>query len=130
MKLYHRTTRVAAEAILAGGFKDGTGTYMTTREWTGVWLSARPLDFADGIPNDWVAILEIKLPARVVRAYEFEGKTAEGSDRWPSNLDSLSLDLFVNDARAFRWSGPDREFLVPAAIVNAAGRPSLTLDED
>ena len=100
MRLYHRTTRARAEAILGGGFNDATDTYMTGREWTGVWLSNTPLSFADGIPDTWVAILELDLPAETVAPFEW--------------IDRKSAS---------------REFLVPARIVNAAGRPALTHDE-
>jgi hypothetical protein len=31
---YHRRTAKAARAILAGGFKDGSGWFMTDRLWT------------------------------------------------------------------------------------------------
>jgi len=34
MKLYHRTCRMAADVIVADGFRDATGTYMTTNEDT------------------------------------------------------------------------------------------------
>jgi len=44
---------------------------MTDRGFTGLWLSAgRPLDFADGIPPTWTAILELELPAKKVKTYE------------------------------------------------------------
>jgi hypothetical protein len=100
MRLYHRTTLAAADAILADGFRDGAGAYMTTHRHRGVWLSDSPLDFADGIPSDWTAILEIDLDAEVATPYEW-----------------------------IEPQGGRREFLVPASLVNAAGRPLLTVDD-
>ena len=47
MKVYHSTTLKNAENILTDGFKDSTGTYLTTVEWTGVWVSNRPMDESD-----------------------------------------------------------------------------------
>jgi hypothetical protein len=46
--LFHVTTRANAERILATGFMDATGDYMTGEEHTGVWLSNRPLDCNEG----------------------------------------------------------------------------------
>lgn len=42
MVLYHKTTVEAAAGILREGFRDGTGTYLTTEQHCGVWLSDRP----------------------------------------------------------------------------------------
>jgi hypothetical protein len=50
MRVFHRTA--SPEAILASGFQDATGRYMTDREWTGVWLSDRPLNFDEGAKGD------------------------------------------------------------------------------
>ena len=41
MKLYHRTA--CPQQILDGGFRDATGTYLTSEEWTGVWFWIAPL---------------------------------------------------------------------------------------
>src|SRR5436305_11586284 len=72
MKLFHRTYH--AKAILAGGFKDGRGTYMTGIEHTGVWLSDVPLDINEGARGDTVLVLD--MPEEVVAEYEWveEGK--------------------------------------------------------
>jgi hypothetical protein len=39
ISLFHGTTKAAAEKKLAEGFRDGTGTYMTSIEITGTWFS-------------------------------------------------------------------------------------------
>ncbi len=72
MKVYHRT--FAASAILANGFRDGKGTYLTDRTWVGVWLSNIPLGDDEGATGDTILVLEI--PARIFRCYEWveEGK--------------------------------------------------------
>ena len=44
LSIYHRTTQEAAKAILAGGFLDREGFYMTDQVLKGVWVSNTPLD--------------------------------------------------------------------------------------
>jgi hypothetical protein len=62
------------EAIIAGGFKDARDTYMTDREWTGVWLADRPLGLMEGAKGE--AVLMLQIPADVFNKYEWveEGK--------------------------------------------------------
>ncbi len=86
MKLYHRTP--AGHAILADGFRDGHGHYMTANVYEGVWLSDVTLGADDGAPGDDLLVVEI--PEEVVAEYEWV------------------------DERG----GPYREFLVPAEVVN------------
>ena len=57
---FHRTTVEAAEAIQRGGFRDGTGRYMTAEVHCGVWLSDRPLDVNEGADGD--VLLSVTLP--------------------------------------------------------------------
>jgi len=93
MRTYHRTFQ--ADAILRDGFKDSTGTYLTDREHTGVWLSDRPLDINEGADGD--RLLSIDIPEEVFRKWE----------------------------EAWEESGkPYREALIPAQIVNSYGPPS------
>jgi len=89
VKLYHSTTRVAADAILALGFRDATRSYLTDREWTGVWLSDRPFDETQGARSE--ALLEVQAP------------------------DDAELTPFewVEEGKGYR------EFLMPASMVNA-----------
>jgi hypothetical protein len=44
LTVFHRTTKDAAAKILQDGFRNTTGRYLTDREWSGVWVSDRPLD--------------------------------------------------------------------------------------
>src|SRR6266404_740488 len=67
MSVYHRTD--AANEILRDGFKDGTGTYLTRQEFTGVWVSNVPLDINEGADGDY--LLEVRIPARVFDKYEW-----------------------------------------------------------
>jgi hypothetical protein len=74
--LYHRTRAATAANILAEGFRDGTGKYLTDQQWSGVWLSNEPLDENEGAVGD--TLLEVKLRGtwEVLSAYEWieEGK--------------------------------------------------------
>jgi hypothetical protein len=90
MRLYHTTTIPSGEAILADGFRDAVGHYLTANLYTGVWLCDRPLTQADGMwAEDDLSVLTLEIPEEVVEPFEWveEGK-------------------------------PYREFLVPAATVN------------
>jgi hypothetical protein len=40
MRLFHRTS--GGQQIMQGGFRDGRGTYLTSKVWDGVWLSDVP----------------------------------------------------------------------------------------
>jgi hypothetical protein len=42
--LFHVTNAESAKAILRDGFRDSPGRYLTDHEFSGVWLSDRPLD--------------------------------------------------------------------------------------
>jgi len=89
MKLYHGTTTAAQQAILLAGFQDGSGSYMTDREHSGVWLSNRLLDENEGVCSE--ALLIVEIDAGLVEPYEWVNEPPMGY----------------------------REFLVPAAILNA-----------
>ncbi len=94
MILYHRTTARRAAAILRKGFRDGKGRYLTNRLWTGVWLSNVPLDAIEGADGVTLLSINLAIPARELREkYEW---IEEGK--------------------------PYREFLIPAAIVNARAK--------
>jgi len=70
MRLYHRTTRQAARRILAEGFRDGQGRYMTAQIHRGVWGADQILDANEGARGD--TILVIGIPLRRIRAYEWK----------------------------------------------------------
>src|SRR5262249_62123442 len=55
------TTEAAGEQVLRSGFRDHTARYLTEREWTGVWVSDRPLDNTEGASGmDWAAATQKK----------------------------------------------------------------------
>lgn len=62
------------------GFRDGRGTYLTSREWEGVWLSDVPLDPTEGANGEDVLVIE--MPDNVVEEYEGveEGKTCTAGE--------------------------------------------------
>lgn len=86
---FHRTNRPAADAILAGGFRNTSGDYMTGETHTGVWLSDAPLDCSEGADGDVLLLIVMALSEAEQDHYEWveEGK-------------------------------PYREWLFPAALIN------------
>ncbi len=60
MRLYHATSKDAASSILKHGFKNSMGNSLANVQWTGVWLSDKPLDVEDGLrADDALLIVEI-----------------------------------------------------------------------
>ena len=74
MKLYHSTTRENADAILAFGFRDATDYYMTAHQWTGVWLSDRPLNENEGALTGALLSLDIDEAELVPYEWVEDGK--------------------------------------------------------
>ena len=69
LTVFHRTTKDAAAKILQGGFRDITGRYLTDREWSGVWVSDRPLDNSEGASGE--ALLQIDIAEDLLTAFEW-----------------------------------------------------------
>lgn len=101
MRLYHRTTCESAEAILATCFQDATGTYMTDRDWAGVWLADRPLGPNEGVYGTVLLRVYLALPEDELAHYEW----VEAGTHY-------------------------REFLIPAARINAHAIVHKVDDED
>jgi hypothetical protein len=81
MKLFHSTSAAAAEAILANGFKDDVGNYLTLREWKeGVWLSDRQRDANEGAIAE--ALLIVEIDGRLIRSYEWVEDGDKGYRDW------------------------------------------------
>jgi hypothetical protein len=88
MLCYHRTTRAAADAILAEGFRDATGNFLTADEHTGVWVSDVPVGSGEGASG--VVLLAVEVDESIFGAHEWAGED---------------------------WK-PYREALIPAAVLN------------
>lgn len=86
---YHRTTAETAHSIMKSGFMNSAGYFQSNRTWTGVWLSARPLDTHDDDEGNALLMVKLDIPERQLARWEW---TAEGR--------------------------PYREWLVPAEVVN------------
>ena len=74
MRFFHVTGNKNAEAILKVGFRDGTNTYLTDREWSGVWISDKP--FNDAHLSDGITLFAIEIPEDAISELEWpeEGK--------------------------------------------------------
>ena len=102
MRFFHRTTEDSAGSILSEGFRDTTDAYMTRKFHTGVWLSNEPLDANEGATGETLLQVDLDLP-----------EEALGDLEWVSEP-------------ATRY----REWLIPAAIINAHGMVSLVNEEE
>ena len=60
MRIFHRTVKTAADAIMSEGFKDNEEKYLSDFSWRGVWVSDRPLR---GDPARQNADLPLEVPA-------------------------------------------------------------------
>jgi hypothetical protein len=69
MKLFHPTMHAAE--ILHDGFGENTGTYVTERDHSGVWLFDKPVDKTMGGGKEAV-ILELEIPEPVVLPFEVD----------------------------------------------------------
>ena len=79
LTVFHRTTKDAAAKILQGGFRDITGRYLTDREWSGVWVSDRPLDNSEGASGE--ALLQIDIAEDLLTAFEWVEEMAGTGSR-------------------------------------------------
>jgi hypothetical protein len=101
----------AGEDIIANGFRDGTGTYLTGDIYGGVWLSDVPLTADYGISalgNDGDVILRVTLPCTLEDLAGYE---------WIEEL----TDPDTGEV----WTRRDREWLVLAEMIGAKMRKSV-----
>ena len=80
--------------------RDGHGRYMTDREFSGVWFSDRPLDSNEVAWGN--ALLRVEIAGTESKISDFE---------------------WIEKGKAYR------EWLIPAAFVNALAEVSLTESE-
>jgi hypothetical protein len=75
MDLYHQTSRAAAESIIASGFRNGTGYYLTARKHSGVWLTD-DLDPFQGTMGDTTLRVSLDVDDTALTRFEWieEGK--------------------------------------------------------
>jgi hypothetical protein len=92
MIVFHTTTAKAAKQILKDGFRDRTGTYGTESEWSGVWVSDRPLDQNEGTSGATVLRIDLSITEDEMAQYEW-----------------------VQEGLTYR------EWLVPADLLNSRG---------
>lgn len=67
MLLYHRTEH--GGAILADGFRDAEGYYMTAHLFRGVWVADWPLDCNEGAKGDDLLVADV--PECLVAEFEW-----------------------------------------------------------
>ena len=102
MRLFHIASKANAEAILKDGFRDVMGYHHADQEWTGVWVSSKPLDWSQRqYLDDAHTLFAIEIPEDVISEFEW-----------------------VEEAKTIR------EWLVPAALLNSYGLPVVTDDND
>jgi hypothetical protein len=72
--IYHRTRADIAKSIVATGFQDGHGYFMTNIHHGGVWFSDRPLDSNEGAFRD--TLICVRVDEREIERFEWieEGK--------------------------------------------------------
>ena len=98
-KFFHRTDN--ANAILASGFKDGTGNYLTTSEYSGGWLSNVPLDANEGTFGETLLLVELEISEEELSQYEW-----------------------IEEGKGYR------EWLIPAALINTKGKVRIVEEPD
>jgi hypothetical protein len=100
LRFFHRTTADVAAAIIARGFRDGRGRYLTDREWTGVWLSDRPLNEHP----DADTLLEVRLALTEGEVADYEWvEDDKGYREW------LVPAALINAHATIRIVPPDEE---------------------
>jgi hypothetical protein len=99
MPRYFHTTDYA-DAIVRGGFRDGTGSYLFAElTLTGVFVADCPVDCNEGAQGDQVLIVEV-----------------------PDAVDLGEFEI-VEDGK------PYREWCIPAALLNRHATVSLLAEE-
>jgi hypothetical protein len=99
MIVYHATTAEAAAQIMKSGFRDSTGTYLTGREWAGVWVSDRPLGMDEGAKGHVLLRVDLRVSEAEIAQYEWVQED------------------FVVDGEIV--SATYREWLAPADVLNS-----------
>jgi len=78
--LFDVTSAANASRILADGFADGHDSYLTDQDFSGVWLSDRPLDANEGAWGDTVLKVTFRCDLADLTEYKWiEGARIIGS---------------------------------------------------
>lgn len=78
LRLYQQTSRAAAHATLADGFRNAWGYYLTDRLWYGVWLADSPAAAAEVGNGDTFLTVQLDTPDAALAEYEWVGLTTLG----------------------------------------------------
>jgi hypothetical protein len=114
VKLYHRTSADAAEAILADGFRDCEYQIeLPDGQMTGgVELCSKPYDPMALPPVKRERLLVVEIPGEVAGPWEW-------------HIDARTTPEPTG------WVGfPQRDFFIPAEIVNRYGPPKIVPEDD
>ncbi len=103
--LFHRTSEEAARAIVESGFRDNTGTYLTGEEFTGVWLSNRPVNANEGAAGRALLRVTLDLSESDLTAYEWVNEGNESYREWliPASLINLRAKVEIVDEDELEW---------------------------
>lgn len=100
MRLYHCTSQESAHAIIAQGFRDAWGYYLTDRLWYGVWLSDVPHPEHAGTSEEVLLAVDLDVPN-----------------------DELAEYGWVDFGKSYRM------FLLPAELVHRRGMVRVIEDD-
>jgi hypothetical protein len=82
MKVYHIARAENAVKVLAGGFRDSTGTYLSGSVHKGVWVSDQLSVLLSGIELDDMACFEIKVLEEWLIRHESIQKRRDTGSSW------------------------------------------------
>jgi hypothetical protein len=99
MKVFHRTND--AQEILLTGFLDSTDSYMTSENYTGVWVSDDPLDMNSGANGD--ILLAIEIPEELFKQYEW---IEDGKPYREALIPAVELNKYGPPVIAIEDDGP------------------------
>ena len=100
MRLYQCTSQESAHAIMAQGFRDAWGYYLTDRLWYGVWFSDVPHPGHEDTGEEVLLAVDLDVPD-----------------------DQLGEYAWVD------FGKPYRMFLLPAELVNRRGTLRVVEDD-
>ena len=97
LEMFHWTRWEAAQAILKEGFRDGTGTYMTVHERSGVWLTDTEDDSSGGALGDTCLKVTLDLAKEDIARYEWSEEFGDSEWFVPAELLNANMKVEVHD---------------------------------